>query len=191
MQHSAQRPAAASLLIHLTAPACFKCHTKGRASHCLRNEDRMPQAADKLTPVLETHCYRSARDTKLFLLYKHWDFSTGVTCRDRGNFHHVFVRIFIHECVLCKCMPFCLLFAVFQTLWVYILIRAGNWDLFFWQKKLNKSGGKDSGWEGKAKNYELQVLPLPNSQLIARGTVISLRPYRGNKCSRRNKQISR
>lgn len=53
-----------------------------------------------------------------------------MTCSERGNFHHVFVRVFICECVVCISIPVlrdflqCFIHCEFHNL----LIRVGSWD---------------------------------------------------------------
>ena len=61
-QPDAGRGAAACLPAFAGSPrrSClFQVPSKNRASHCLQNENRMPQATDKLLPALETHSYRA------------------------------------------------------------------------------------------------------------------------------------
>lgn len=72
-----------------------------------------------------------------------------MTCSERGNFHHVFVRVFIHECLVCICIPVLSdFYNVLYTVSFTIFLLELTVGAFF---ILNKSGG-----EGKAKirNYK-------------------------------------
>lgn len=85
----------------------------------------MPQATDKLILALETQL-QSCCGQKKFFLHLHWDFSTGMTCSERGNYHHMFVNVLICECEahILKLFFKCFRHREFHN----ILIRVDNWD---------------------------------------------------------------